>query len=74
MPESRADHLQWCKDRANEYIEKGDLKEAFSSFMSDMSSHEETKDHLALEMGMSLLLSGNLSSPIQIKNWIDGFN
>lgn len=71
---SRSEHLEWCKERANEYVEKGDLKNAFASFQSDMSKHPETQNHLALEMGTMLLISGNLSTQLQMKNWIDGFN
>ena len=71
---SRSEHLEWCKERANEYVEKGDLKNAFASFQSDMSKHPETQNHLALELGTMLLISGNLSNQLQMKNWIDGFN
>ncbi len=72
--ENRSEHLEWCKQRANEYIESGDLKGAFASFMSDMGKHNETSNHLALDLGMTLLLSDNLSAPDQMKSWIDGFN
>ena len=71
---NRSEHLQWCKDRANEYIDNNNLKDAFASFMSDMSKHEETQDHMALQMGTMLLVSGNLSSQHQMKDWINGFN
>ena len=71
---NRAEHLNWCKERANECIDKGDVSGAFASFHSDMSKHPETENHLALEMGTMLLISGNLSNAHQMKNWIDGFN
>lgn len=71
---NRSEHLQWCKDRALKYVDAGDNKNAFASFQSDMSKHEETNNHLALELGMTLLLSGNLSSPYQMTEWITGFN
>jgi hypothetical protein len=70
----RADHLQWSKDRAIEYVDNNDNKQAFASFMSDMSKHPELSNHLALEMGMSLLISNNLSTSDQMRNWILGFN
>lgn len=72
--EKRIDHLNWCKKRANEYVENGDLQGAFVSFQSDMTKHPETANHIALEMGNMLLLSGNLASNSQMKDWIDGFN
>ncbi len=72
--EKRIDHLNWCKERANEYVENGDMLGAFTSFQSDMSKHPETANHLALEMGIMLLLSGDLSNQSKMENWIDGFN
>lgn len=71
---NRSEHLQWCKDRANAYIEENDMPQAFASFQSDMSKHPETENHLALEMGTMLLLSGNLSFDHQMRDWINGFN
>ena len=71
---NRAQHLNWCKERALEYINRGDVKEAFASFQSDMSKHSETATHIALEMGTMLLISGNLSTSNEMKNWIKGFN
>tara|TARA_R110000772_G_scaffold17946_3_gene50065 strand:+ start:188396 stop:188617 length:222 start_codon:yes stop_codon:yes gene_type:complete len=72
--EKRSEHLQWCKDRAMEYAEKGDMQQAFASFQSDMSKHEETSNHLALEMGTMLLLGGHLSTYEDMKRWIEGCN
>lgn len=71
---TRSEHLNWCKKRANEYVDNNDINGAFASFQSDMTKHPETANHLALELGTMLLLSGNLSSPHQMRNWIDGFN
>jgi len=70
----RKAHLQWCKDRANEYVENGDLQQAFASFTRDMGEHPETANHVALQMGMMLLLNGSLSTPSQMREWINGFN
>jgi len=71
---NRKEHLDWCRKRANEYADNGDVNNAFASFNSDMSKHSETANHLALELGTMLLLSGNLSTPDQMKDWINGFN
>lgn len=72
--EKREEHLKWCKQRANECVENNDLPGAFASFQSDMSKHPETANHLALEMGTMLLITDNLSSTHQMREWIDGFN
>ena len=70
----RATHLQWCKDRALEYVKQNDMKQAFASFQSDMTKHPETANHLALQMGTMLLLGGHLSSARQMSDWITGCN
>ncbi len=74
MAQTRAEHLQWCKDRAIEYVNAGDLKNAFASMQSDMSKHEETANHSAMELGMMLLMGGHLQSEKEMRDWITGFN
>ena len=70
----RKEHLQWCKDRAIEYVDDNDLPQALASFISDMSKHSGTATPLVAEMGMSLTLSGKLSTAHEMKEWINGFN
>ena len=74
MMENRTEHLKWCKQRALEYVEEGDLNQAFASFQSDMTKHPETNGHLALQMGTMLLLGGHLSTAQKMREWIVGFN
>ena len=71
---NRAEHLQWSKDRAVELAEEGDNQGAFASFQSDMKEHPETSDHIALQMGTMLLMSGNLNTQSEMVTWIQGFN
>lgn len=71
---TRPEHLKWCKQRALEYVDAGDLQQAFASFQSDMTKHPETNGHMALQMGTILLLGGQLSSERQMREWITGFN
>lgn len=71
---NRAEHLQWAKDRAIDLLERGETNGAFASFNSDMLKHKELEDHVRLELGMKLLLTGNLNSYSQMKEWIEGFN
>ena len=70
----RKEHLEWCKQRAIEYIDDGDLNQAFVSMLSDMSKHPETQNHLALEMSMSLKLGGCIDTPNEMRKFIEGFN
>ena len=72
--ENRTEHLQWCKDRALQYVKQNDLKQAYASFQSDMKKHPETANHIALQMGTMMLVSGQLSSEEQMGEWITGFN
>ncbi len=60
----RAEHLQWCKDRALVYVGLGDLNGAFSSMVSDLSNCPEGTDYSAVNgLGMQMLMSGLLGSP-----------
>jgi len=68
---NRAEHLQWCKDRALECVSRGDKNGAMSSMFSDLKKHPETADHPAIELGMMLLMTGNLGD---VRNFIEGFN
>ena len=70
----RQEHLDWCKQRAIEYLNENDLNQAFASMLSDMSKHPETQNHLALELGMTLKLRNHLSTSAEMRNWIEGFN
>ena len=71
---SRAEHLQWCKDRALEYVEMGDLKQAFASMGSDLRKHPETSRHPGIELGMGLLWTNQLNTKEKMKKFIQGFN
>lgn len=71
---TRAEHLQWCKDRALEYAEKGDLTNAWGSMVSDLNKHDETRGHGAIQLGMMMVMSGNLKTKDEMKKFIEGFN
>ena len=71
---TRAEHLQWCKDRALEYVERGELQEAFSSMASDLNKHPETIGHAGCELGMMQLMARQLSTAPEMRRFIEGFN
>lgn len=71
---TRAEHLQWCKDRALEYLGQGDITGAWASFLSDMRKHEGTRDHSALQLGMMLLMNGHNNTVAEMQRFIEGFN
>ena len=33
---TRAEHMEWCKLRARQYLDAGDGQQAFASMMSDL--------------------------------------
>ena len=73
--ETREQHLQWCKDRALEYVEAGDNQQAFSSMASGLTKHPETQMHrTTIALGMQMLMSGHLDSAKQMREFINGFN
>lgn len=71
---TRAEHLAWCKERALQYVEIGDLHQAFASFGSDMNKHDETAGHAALTLGLMLMMGGHLSTPAEMRKFIEGAN
>jgi len=70
----RQEHLEWCKKRALEYVDMGDCNQAYASMLSDMRKHKETENHIALELGVMMLMGGRLSSSEEMRNFILGFN
>lgn len=71
---TRDEHLQWCKKRALEYVNIGDNQGAFASFASDMNKHDKTRGHIGIQLGMSMLMSGLLSTKKEMTNFIEGCN
>ena len=68
--------MQWCKDRACELIDAGDLKGAFTSMCSDVGKHPDTKGHGAStnQLGLMQMMNGHLDTPEKMRTWILGYN
>jgi len=71
---NREEHLAWCKQRALEYVDAGDIRNAFTSMMSDLSKHAETEEHPAIMIGMMLIMIGDLNTAPKMRKFIEGFN
>ena len=71
---TRAEHLEWCKQRAREYCERGDTMNAMTSMFSDLEKHPETAGHKGFEIGLMLILIGGLRDQAEARRFIDGFN
>ncbi len=74
MTMTRAEHLDWAKQRALEYMDEGDSVNAIASMLSDLSKHPETVEHAGIELTGMLLLGGHLDSPDKVRAHIEGFN
>lgn len=73
---TRAEHLQWAKTRALEYVTAGDLSQAFASLGSDLGKHPELAGarQLNADLGAQLFFAGHLKTPEKMREWINGFN
>lgn len=69
---TRDQHLEFCKVRAREYLNDGDLMNAVTSMMSDLDKHPETKVNNAtlLMLGVFAVNSGD---PREVSRFIEGF-
>jgi len=76
MPDgmTREEHIEWCKTRALKYCDAVDHVQAFSSMVSDLGKHPDTRKHPAIQLGMAMLMGGRLSSQSAMRTFIEGFN
>lgn len=70
---TRAEHLQWSKDRALAYL-PGDITNALGSMYSDLGKHPETQGHVGIQLGFMQQVAGLLSDPAKVRHFIEGFN
>ena len=69
---NRADHLQWCKDRANEYLDRHEIADGITSMMSDLGKHPETAVPPVIGMlGLKAVMDNDLEAA---RRFVDGFN
>lgn len=72
---TRDEHLEWCKKRALEYLDAGDLNNAFTSMLSDLNKHPELENHPGKLIGVGfMMLPGWISNERELRRWIVGFN
>jgi hypothetical protein len=70
----RAQHLEWCKKRALAYVDQGDTANALASMFADLAKHPKTRNHPDIERGDLLKIAGLLSTPQEMRHYIEGFN
>ena len=72
---TRAEHLQWCKDRAMKYVDASDYNSAVTSMLSDLGKHPDTESSangFLAQLGMMELMNGPTTE--SITRYIQGFN
>jgi hypothetical protein len=66
------EHIEWCKQRAMEYLNRGDLVNAVASMTSDLNKHNGTRN-----INAYILLLGAMRAQEQdadgVRRWIEGF-
>jgi hypothetical protein len=69
---TRAEHLAWCKQRALEYLDAGDLVNAMASMGSDMSKHPGTRGYPAVldALAIRYVIDNDAAA---LRRWIEGF-
>ena len=70
---TRAEHIEWCKASALEYLDAGDVQNAIASMLSDLSKHDETRD-VGKAMGPIGMLAVMSNDHAQARRFIEGFN
>jgi len=71
----RIENLEFSKQRAFEILEREQNSiEAWTSFLSDMTNCDETRDHPAIGLGMVLMMGGGLSTVPEMKKFIEDCN
>ena len=71
---TRNEHIAWCKERALEYVESGDLTNAWASMVTDLSTHDGTQGHVGIQLGMMQIMTGGLKTQHEMRHFIEGFN
>jgi hypothetical protein len=68
---TREEHLAWCKARALEYVERGELEHAVTSFGASLTRHPGTDFFCRplIVIGLITVTRG----PAAVREWIEGF-
>lgn len=64
---TRAEHLEWAKARALDYLDRGEYLNGISSMLSDMNKHPQLADHCGLPLAMTLRTLDDARS------WVEAF-
>ncbi len=71
---TREKHLEWCKKRAREYLDQGDVANGIRSMLSDLNKHDETKvgvGSVLYRLGMMYQMNNDMPGA---RHFVEGFN
>jgi hypothetical protein len=68
---TRDEHLEWCKQRARQYLDEGDLLNAVTSMGSDLNKHPELGCNPYI--GLIGALHAKEGDREAVRRWIEGF-
>jgi hypothetical protein len=68
----RAEHVRWCKERAREYLNEGDLQQAVASMLSDLTKHPDTQN-VGRGTGMLGIMCAANGDNEGVRRFIEGF-
>jgi len=71
---TRESHLKWCKDRALEYVNQGDLANAIASMTSDMGKNPGTSMGLNGGLALVAMMYVQNNDVEGVRRWVEGFN
>ena len=70
---TRAEHLDWCKQRARECCERGDMLGALHSMGRDLEKHPDTKGHPWIHLWLSSPKPHTISNKADVLKFIDEY-
>ena len=70
---TRDEHIDWCKQRARERCERGDMLGALHSMGRDLTKHKDTKGHPWIHLWLSAVTPHKISSKADVLKFIDDY-
>jgi hypothetical protein len=70
---TRDEHLAWCKRRALEYVDAGDLTHAVASMASDLKTHPDTDNPALNGLVMIGVIYATDGDNAAVQCWIERF-
>jgi len=75
---TRAEHVAWCKQRALEYVDQGELGQALASMTSDMRKHDDPDDPIDPTLIVFIYMEGTRLAAADdragFRRFIEGFD